>query len=120
MGAMVGSVARTVNRAQDSAGEVRIPELLKTRWEGLLPHRYDYRVYDLRDKTTETVHEVLNRAAKDGFRLLPMAYHDQQHAIFERPHEEDEFESMSEEEKARWFAENVEYNRVDDEWQGSN
>lgn len=83
-----------------------------------MPHRFDYRVYDLREKTEKSVHEVLNRAAKDGFRLLPMAYEGQQHAIFERPHEEDEFESMSEDEKQRWFAENVEYNRVHDEWQG--
>ncbi len=85
-----------------------------------MAHRFDYRVYDLREKTAESVHEVLNRAAKDGFRLLPMAYENQQHAIFERPHEEDEFESMSEDEKQRWFNENVEYNRVHDEWQGNN
>lgn len=84
-----------------------------------MPHRYDYRVYDLREKNAESVHDLLNRAAKDGFRLLPMAFEGQAHAIFERPHEEDEFESMSPEEKERWFAENAEYNRVSDAWQGA-
>ncbi|MEW6279553.1 MAG: hypothetical protein AB1758_13070 [Candidatus Eremiobacterota bacterium] len=59
---------------------------------------------------------MLNDAARDGYRLLPMAWAAQTVAVFERPHEEEEYESMTEEEKARWFADNIEYSRVDSEW----